>query len=117
MDPILIPLFEKAMSKIGPLKEFVPMLAKSLKRAIEAEDVAAVERICDEIDEAAAALIGVSAHVRLSVSDGTVDLFETSTAFLKMERFVDELEDCFKGYDEDDAPQDTETPSDPEPEG
>ena len=102
MDPILIPLFEKAMSKIGPLKEFVPMLAKALKLAIKAEDVEKVLAICDEVDEAAAALNGVSAHVRLSVADGTVDLFETSTAFLKMERFADELEDCFKGYDEDD---------------
>ena len=114
MDSILLPLFEKAMGKIGPLRAFIPAISESLRLAIAEEDVEKVRAICDEIQEAANALHGVSAHIRLSVDDGTVTLTEASTAFLKMEKFVDELEDCFRGYDEDDpVPPATEAMTEP----
>ena len=100
-DSLLLKLWDKAMKAIGPVATVLPLVSKSIKVKLKAGDVEGVRGHIVELQEAAAALGGVASHLEVAIADGQITLEEGASIALKLEKFIDELDDVFKGFDED----------------
>jgi len=94
-------LWARAMKALGPIAGVVPTIAKNIKIGISDGNVEKIRGHVVELQEAAAALGGLASHIEVAISDGSVDLEEGAAIALKIEYFVDQMEDVVKGFDED----------------
>jgi len=92
-------VWDRFTAKLGPLAALIPQVAESVKIGLGEGDAAKVSAQAVQLREVAAALAGIAAHVEAAVDDGSVDLAETSTLALKIEKFLDELGDVASGVD------------------
>lgn len=111
--------WEKVTNKLGGMLPFLKGAASEIEIAIANKDKAKILEICDamdarfhEMDEATVAGRDFTAEVRQAVANDALDMVESGRVALKLQRFVDEMEDVATGVDEDDAPP-VENPPDP----
>ena len=94
-------LWDRAEAALGPIAQFIPAIAANIKVNLASGDVTAIKARVVELQEAAAALGGLASHLEVVIADGSVSLDETAAIALKLENFIDQIEDVAKGYDED----------------
>jgi len=111
MKSFLTAAFEALESKLGGVASFIPVLAEGIKKGIDEEDFAAIDKHLREAEkrihegrETLTAAEELTAHVRQSVRDGDLSLAEAGQGLLLVERLIDEAEDVVTGVDEDDEP-------------
>lgn len=91
-----------ATSKLGSLTSFIEPIAKALKIAIEAGDVAKIKLHVNELREFFSKGLDLCDFLDEAVADGNLDLYEGSQAVKMIATLVDEGEDVITGVDEDD---------------
>ena len=97
-------LTEKAGAKLGHLSTFVVSAAKEVKIKMKDGDVDSANARLDEADEALDAGKALVAHLRTAISDGSLDAVELHGGALRLNEFMDEIEDVATGVDEDKVP-------------
>jgi len=92
-------LWDRAMSKLGSLASFVPMIAAQIKAALAEKDVEKIKAHAVQMKEAAAAQDALADKIIDAVADGTIDLIEGSEIALALENVLAEYQDVAVGHD------------------
>lgn len=102
MNELLGPLYQKIVSKLGPVAPFIPTLADAIKINIADGDAAGIQARAREAREAAAELTILADKCDAAVADGQLSGREAAELLVEVENVIDEFEDVITGIDEDD---------------
>jgi len=93
-------LWEKVMAKLGPVAQYIPILAGLIKVKIAEGDVVSIRDHAEQLREAGLALANVGEKIMMAVEDGTITVEEGSSIALALEEAVDEFDDVIKGHND-----------------
>jgi len=95
-------VWKKVVSYIGSAEALVRPVAKQIKILVDSEDIKGLRTVAFEGLEAVEAERAMWQGIIDDTDDGTLDLAETASVVVLVEKMLDEREDQFTGHDEDD---------------
>lgn len=97
-------LLDKAGEKLGKFAGFLPAIGEQLKIAIKEGNADKIRARTKELREAGEAQIKFANQLDAHIADNVENGVELVEDLRELDEVLDQWEDVFKGYDEDDEP-------------